>query len=265
MNDRSAQRLELLEEALASGGTLHLRDAAILCGVSEMTIRRDLSTQPSSMTLLGGRLVMTRYPGVTPVYDLTEQQASHYAVKYALCERVASTIEEGDTLFVDCGSTLIPLLNQLGRFTELTIVTYALNVASAVAALPNVRLILLGGAYCAASQSFDSDDVQGAIERIGINKAFISAAGVDCGRGVSCFHFHEVAPKQAAMASALQRFLIVDASKFGVIRPAYFATLNDFDVIVTNEMRAPELLARFTGQTLLVSSPPASICQMSHL
>ncbi len=146
MNDRSAQRLAMLQEALASGGTLHLRDAAELCGVSEMTIRRDLATQPSPLSLLGGRLVMASYPGVTPVYDLTEQQASHYHVKHRLCQRAASFIDEGDTLFIDCGSTLIPLLGQLSHFRELTVVTYALNVANTVAALPNVRLVLLGGA-----------------------------------------------------------------------------------------------------------------------
>ena len=92
MNDRSAQRMAMLQEALASGGTLHLRDAAKLCGVSEMTIRRDLSTQPSPISLLGGRLVMASYPGVTPVYDLTEQQSSHYQVKQRLCQRAASSV-----------------------------------------------------------------------------------------------------------------------------------------------------------------------------
>jgi len=80
------------------------------------------------------------------------------------------------------------------------------------------------------------------IERLGINKALISAAGVDLERGVSCFHFHEVAPKQAAIATAMQRLLVVDASKFGVVRPAYFAALDDFDVVVTDEKGAPQLL-----------------------
>ncbi len=90
---------------------------------------------------------MASYPGVTPVYDLTEQQASHYHVKHRLCQRAASFIDEGDTLFIDCGSTLIPLLGQLSHFRELTVVTYALNVANTVAALPNVRLVLLGGCF----------------------------------------------------------------------------------------------------------------------
>ena len=132
-------------------------------------------------------------------------------------------------------------------------VTYALNVANAVAALPNVRLVLLGGLFYAVSQSFGSDTMAAAIERLGINKALISAAGVDLARGVSCFHFHEVAPKQAAISTAMQRLLVVDASKFGVIRPAYFASLEDFDVIVTDEKGAPQLLTNPGGDVPTVS------------
>lgn len=253
INGRSALRISRLQEALACGGTLHLRDAAELCSVSEMTIRRDLTTQPSAISLLGGRLFMANYASAIPKYDLTEQQDSHYQAKYRLCQHALTFIEEGDTLFIDCGSTLIPLLSQLSHFQELTVVTYALNVANAVAALPNVRLVLLGGLFYAASQSFGSDTMAAAIERLGINKALISAAGVDLARGVSCFHFHEVAPKQAAISTAMQRLLVVDASKFGVIRPAYFASLEDFDVIVTDEKGAPQLLTNPGGDVPTVS------------
>ena len=73
INGRSALRISRLQEALACGGTLHLRDAAELCSVSEMTIRRDLTTQPSAISLLGGRLFMANYASAIPKYDLTEQ------------------------------------------------------------------------------------------------------------------------------------------------------------------------------------------------
>lgn len=255
MKDRSALRLATLQEALASGGTLHLRDAAELCGVSEMTIRRDVNAYPQVISLLGGRLVMAHTPGVTPVYDLTEQQASHYQAKNRLCQRAQGCIEDGDTLFVDCGSTLMPLMNQLSAYQDLTVITYALNIANAVAPLPNVRLVLLGGLFYPASQSFASDTMAESIERLGINKAFISAAGVDVQRGVSCFHFHEVQPKQAAMASAMQRLLVVDASKFGVVRPAYFASIGEFDVVVTDEERAPDLLRDEYSSLTTITAP----------
>lgn len=244
MNGRSAMRLARLQEALAGGGTIHLREAARLCGVSEMTIRRDVAASDGAMTFLGGRLVMADNPQFAPVYDLDEQQGSHYLAKHRLCQCAASFIDEGDTLFIDCGTTLMPLVSLLSGFRDLTVVTYALNVANAVGGLPNVRLVLLGGVYHSSSQSFGSEEMLPAIQRLGINKAFISAAGVDLQRGVSCFHFHEVAPKQAAIDTAMQCILVADASKFGVVRPAYFARLDAFDVVVTDAVAAPSLQAR---------------------
>ncbi|WP_405000935.1 hypothetical protein [Halomonas sp.] len=136
---------------------------------------------------------------------------------------------------MDCGTTLMPLVTGLPADQSLTVVTYALNVASAVSVLPGVRLILLGGVYHGASRSFASSAMGDAIRRLGINKAFLSAAGVHRLKGLSCFHFHEVAPKQAAIATAAYRLLVVDESKFGVIRPARFAGLEEVDEVITAE------------------------------
>lgn len=234
MRGRSAIRLARLQQALASGGTLRLADAARLCGVSEMTIRRDVAASGGIMTFLGGWLMMACDPQFAPLYDLDEQKGSHPLAKQRLCQRAASFIDEGDSLFIDCGTTLMPLVGALDAFEQLTVVTYALNVANAVSHLPNVRLVLLGGLFHASSSSFESDAMPATIRRLGINKAFISAAGIHPRQGASCFHFHEVLPKQAAIASAGQRILVSDGSKFGVIRPAVFAGLDEFDVIVTD-------------------------------
>lgn len=254
MKARGVARLEKLQEVLSQGGTLHLREAATLCDVSEMTIRRDLAQQERGdreIYLLGGRLLLKG--NMSAAYDVTEQQESRYPAKQALCRRVVAHIQEGDTLFIDCGSTLIPLLGMLDDFHELTVVTYALNVANVVAPLSNVRLVLLGGLYYSASQSFGSDQMAASIEGLGINKALISAAGVDAQRGVSCFHFHEVVPKRAAIATAMQRWLVADASKLGVVRPAYFASLTDFDVVVTDDEHASERLGCHPETTLGVT------------
>lgn len=254
MKARSLARLEKLQEILYRGGAVHLREAATLCDVSEMTIRRDLAQQEKGereIYLLGGRLLLKG--NMSAAYDVAEQQESRYPAKQALCRRIAAHIQDGDTLFIDCGSTLIPLLGMLGDFRELTVVTYALNVANVVASLNNVRLVLLGGLYYPASQSFGSDQIAASIEGFGINKALISAAGIDAQRGVSCFHFHEVAPKRAAIETAMQRWLVADASKFGVVRPAYFASLTDFDVVVTDDEDVSERLECHALSTLGVT------------
>ncbi|MBY5982607.1 DeoR/GlpR family DNA-binding transcription regulator [Halomonas sp. DP5Y7-2] len=250
MNQRSVQRQERLLQALAGGGSLRLADAAMLCGVSEMTLRRDVSSKGSPLMLMGGHLVRRDDPHFSPVYDLETQRDRGIDIKTRLCQRASSYVQDGDTLFIDCGTTLVPMVAELGQRRHLTVVTYALNVANAVSHLDSVRLILLGGLYQGVSQSFDGEDVARQIRSLGINRAFLSAAGVHLERGLSCFHFHEIIPKQAAIETAAQRILVFDDSKWGVLRPAFFGTLSDADIIVTHGEAAaaasasPEIAAR---------------------
>ena len=98
-------------------------------------------------------------------------------------------------------------------------------------------MILLGGVYVPSSDSFAGEESLEMLRRMGINKAFISAGGVDPARGVTCWNFHEVAVKQAAMASAVERHLVVDRSKFGVVKAVRFSQIEDFDSIITEEGR----------------------------
>ncbi|WP_106418444.1 DeoR/GlpR family DNA-binding transcription regulator [Salinicola tamaricis] len=236
MNGRSAQRLERLSEALKRAGTLPLAEAAALCGVSEMTIRRDIAASSGTIASFGGHLMMADNPQFAAAYHLDTQKDRFAAAKERLCREAAARVEEGDTLFIDCGTTLAPLCAQLPRQLNVTVVTYALNVANAFSQrdMPNMRLVVLGGLYYPASQSFGGQDVTTAIRRLGINKAFISAAGVQIDKGASCFHFHEVAPKQAAIEHAERSILVADESKLEVMRPAFFAELAEFDAVITS-------------------------------
>ena len=52
-------------------------------------------------------------------------------------------------------------------------------------------------------------------------------------RGATCAHFHEVAVKQKAVATAQKNILIIDDSKIGRVKPAFFAAADSFDVIYT--------------------------------
>ena len=57
METRRDERIHKLAQALKRTDKLHLKDAAQLLGVSEMTIRRDLTEPASTVVLLGGYIV----------------------------------------------------------------------------------------------------------------------------------------------------------------------------------------------------------------
>jgi DeoR family deoxyribose operon repressor len=105
--------------------------------------------------------------------------------------------------------------------------------------------MLLGGLFHTSSASFFSDEGLAYLERLGINKAFISAGGVHPQRGASCSNFHEVPIKQAAVRSAAQSFLVVDESKLDRVRPAFFAGLEPFSKIVVGGAPSAETLRVF--------------------
>jgi len=233
--DARTGRLDRLALALEHGASLRLRDAAALLDVSEMTVRRDLAAAGDTFRYLGGH-ILRQAPAARDRYDIDAERTAHVRGKVAASARAAAFVADGDAIFVDCGTTLPHLVRRIPESYRLTVVCYSLEVAALLAARPRVRLILLGGLYHPTSASFGSDESLALLAKVGINKAFVSAAGVHPTRGVSCMHFHEVPVKQAAMASAETRHLVVDASKFGRVKPAVFARADAFDSIVTDAL-----------------------------
>ncbi|RIX98207.1 DeoR/GlpR transcriptional regulator [Aureimonas flava] len=238
MRKPKTKRIESLGEALAARGVLHLREAAELLGVSEMTVRRDIAAHGERFAYLGGHIVNAADLGTggnSGPYVFADEADSHAKAKREACAHALTLLSPSETIFIDCGTTLVHLATLIPQEMPLTVVCYSLNVADPLRAKPNVRLVLLGGVYQPGSDSFSSDDSLESLSRIGLDAAFLSAGGIHADRGVSCSHFHEVAYKKRAMAAASRRYLVADASKQGRIRPAFFAVLGEFDAIVSED------------------------------
>jgi DeoR family deoxyribose operon repressor len=231
---RRRERLDRLRQAVADGSMLHLKDAARLLAVSEMTVRRDLAADDSQLACLGGYVFRAEAPGTAPRYAIDAENASHIQAKQEAARRAAALIEPGDTIFIDCGTTMPHLATSLPS-GPLTVVCYALNIADILCRRKETQVVLLGGLYYPASASFYGDDTLEQLRKLGLTRAFISAGGVDFTRGVSCSHFHEVPVKQGAMTSARHSYLVVDSSKLGRIRPAAFARLDAFDAVLSDD------------------------------
>ena len=211
-----------------------------MLAVSEMTVRRDIAACEGRFTYLGGYIFGGHNPaeheasGRRP-YVFAREAETNALGKRDACIRAAELIEPGDTIFIDCGTTLHELATRLPTVGPFTVVCYAMSIAEVVCKQPNLTVMMLGGLYQASSASFySSPESLEMLGRIGITKAFVSAGGVHVGRGVSCSNFHEVPIKQKALRTALKSFVVVDSGKFGVVRPAFFAPLNAFDAVVTD-------------------------------
>lgn len=73
METRRDERIGQLLQALKRSDKLHLKEAATLLGVSEMTIRRDLNSRSAPVVLLGGYIVLE--PRSASHYLLSDQKS----------------------------------------------------------------------------------------------------------------------------------------------------------------------------------------------
>lgn len=235
MVNRKTARIIQLADALSGRRVLHLRDAAALLGVSEMTIRRDVADNPGQFTFLGGHIVPAGDIDGDMPYELAREADSHAAAKREACVHAARHIRPDETIFIDCGTTLEYLVDLIPENYSITAVCYSLNVADRLTRKPNVRIVMLGGVYHPASASFSGNSGLETLDSLGINVAFLSAAGVDPGRGATCVHFHEVAVKQKVISLARESHLVVDLSKIGKLKPAFFAPMNVFRSVITED------------------------------
>lgn len=218
---------------------VRIRDLSQKLRVSEMTIRRDLDSlvQVNIADLIPGGAILKKIPSS----DLGEENYLFSAAgskmiqeKIKICRKAISLVEINDTITIDTGTTTEQLLQFIPSRLPLTIICFTLNILLKIHEKENWEIIFTGGRFHRNTLMFESPEVVELIKKMRINKAFISAAGIDEKLGVTCANHYEVETKRAVMQSSDTKILLSDSSKFGKVKIAYFADLKDFDLVITD-------------------------------
>ena len=231
MSRKREIRLDRIMRLLETHGFLRLKDAADALDVSEMTVRRDITSCDGRFTFLGGYITPAHKTPGGMGYILDRERAAHSALKQAASNAAIGLVRPGETVFLDCGTTIPYLASLLPANHDITVICYSMNVAEIVCKKPGTRVIMLGGLYEVSSASFSGSAALETLRGMAINTAFVSAGGVHAQRGVSCSNFHEVDVKQLALSRAVTKVLVVDSTKFDNVKPVLFGQLENFDVV----------------------------------
>ena len=101
METRRDDRIAQLLQALKRSDKLHLKEAANLLGVSEMTIRRDLNSDSAPVVLLGGYIVLE--PRSASHYLISDQKTRLVEEKRKAARLAATSSEASPGLLISCG------------------------------------------------------------------------------------------------------------------------------------------------------------------
>jgi len=206
-----AQRRQEILRAVR-GGTAHVGDLAESFGVSEMTVRRDLSALARDGKLErvhGGALHAGGEPGFAQI------EVERFDIKDRLGAAAAAMVQDGMTVMIDIGTSTLQMARHLhGR--KITVVTTNLAVVEELLPDPDIELVLPGGIVRRNYRSLVGVLAEDSLRQIKSDILFLGTSGVDLEVGVWDTTMVEVPIKRLMIAGANEVVLIADAAKFSM-------------------------------------------------
>jgi len=230
---------------LNENNILNTHDIMKQCNVSEITIRRDLAELESKGLLIRthGGAVKSKTTDMLFTYDLKINQ--NRQKKETICPLAVNYINEGDIIFVDCGTTLSLLAKYIIKFKNITVITTSLPVISELFNYPGIRLSLIGGEIDTERQATYGAIAENTIGNYHANKAFIGADGVSLKKGLSSYDEKEGAVTLKMMENSDEVFLLCDSSKIEKNSFVKFASINRIHHLITDKQITPEHLKMY--------------------
>lgn len=250
-----ARRDEILRR-LTLGQSVLAADLAVEFGVSEDAIRRDLRALAAE-----GRCRRV-YGGALPVPASSAPMAARrdkaWERKEALARAAALTIQRGELVFLDNGSTNLALVDFLPEDHELTVATNSVDIAAAVLRRADLQLMVIGGAVDTAIGGCVDASAVLAVSRLNIDRCFMGACSVSASKGISAIHGADASFKHALLGSSRQSLVLATNDKLDTTSPHRLVQVGGISLLVVEHNADKPVLKRLrqAGATLLVAAPP---------
>jgi DeoR family transcriptional regulator of aga operon len=235
--DTTTARRDRLAALVDDRGFLRVFDASEILGVSEVTVRGDLTALESA-----GRLVRV-HGGAMPAPHSAPEPTFEQALsleaesKRAIGELAASLVVSGQSVILDVGSTALAVAEALVRRADLVdvaVITNGLSIALALeAAIPRFTVVVTGGTLRPLQHSLVNPSASPFLESVHVDIAFIGCNGIDPVRGVTNVNYPEAEVKRRMVQSSTRRVLIADGSKFGQVHLGVIGAVAEFQQLVT--------------------------------
>ncbi|MFW6137600.1 MAG: DeoR/GlpR family DNA-binding transcription regulator [Spirochaetota bacterium] len=237
------ERIKKIITLLRYRNAVSIKELTRTLEVSEMTIRRDLGLleDDNIVELIpGGAILKQSTGGNNEKYLIENEETRRTREKLRIGQKAASLIEPNDTITLDVGSTTEYIAKFIQDEIPVTILCYALNILVEIYRKRGSNPIFAGGYFHPNTLMFESQEGIKLIKKTRADKCFISAAGFHKSLGITCANPYEIETKKAVISSSKSRILVLDSSKFGKTKIAYFADIKDFDIIITDNELSDE-------------------------
>jgi DeoR/GlpR family transcriptional regulator of sugar metabolism len=259
-----AGRKAELAAYVAERGEVTVSALAARFGVSADTVRRDLDQLDNEGLLIrthGGAVSAHALP--RPDTGLDVRLRIQVEAKETIGALAAQLVEDGSSLMVNGGTTVLALVRQLRNHRDLTIATNNLRLPMEIPTTCFRDLYVFGGPVRLVTQT-TSGPVQfhvsanGSEHPVRCDLALVAVGGVSADDGYSTSNLEDAAMMRDMMERATKVAVLVDSSKFGRRLFAQVAPLYRADYFITDAAPSPELAEALTAAEVQLVNPESS-------
>lgn len=233
------ERKEYILNEIHTNGKVQVVAMANRLQVSAETIRRDIDTlaETENIRRVHGGAIKMFYAEGEPSYNLREDM--NFDAKQAIGKEASLLINNGDTIFLDTGTTIEQLARFVSGKERLIILTNSLPTAMLLNESMSQqkftgKLIMLGGETSSHNQTISGSICEKMLERFYVDKAFISVGGISIERGISDYDLNEAEISKIACSISKEVIVLADESKIGVQSFSSIAPMDSVNAVISN-------------------------------
>lgn len=229
------RRNEILKLLRTNGGVLKMSDIISMYGVSHETARRDIEALQDKgyvKRIHGGAILNSKMRTLdfTIASDTDERGMEE---REAIGKMAASLINEGETVLLANGTTVLEVARHIKNFHHLTIITNSLPVINELIDT-TFEIYVLGGKIDNNELNMSGQLGVNSLMQIYADKAFIGAGGVSLKYGISDYSLQDASLRQEIVNRAGTVILVAHSEKFGNTSFSIGVPLSSISTIVTD-------------------------------
>ena len=247
------QRKDEILKALYERGHLEVRDISARFRISEATVRRDLRrlADEGLLELVYGGATLPRKNN----YSLRSRQTQNVEAKRVIGRLAADLVHNGDSLFLDSGTTVGCVVPHLFSKKDLSVITNSNLVAAQLSEHTDFNILQLGGKFRFERMDSVGPFAQTIVEQLRGYRAFVGADGMSLDFGLTCTDIETAHLYRTVIHHASETALLVDHTKFSAPTLYKMAEIDAINRLVTDRPAPPEWAEALERNGIDVISP----------
>jgi DeoR/GlpR family transcriptional regulator of sugar metabolism len=238
----SYERQEKIKRFIEAKRRVSIEQICEEFSVSTATARRDLDALAKDDTIQrihGGAIAVHNAPPEPPLSLRSAEQADE---KRQIGRAAAGLIKDGESVFLGSGTTVLEIAHNLRSRRNLTILTNSLLVMNALAGVPDITLVTLGGILRASEMSFIGHITEQALSELRADKVFMGIRAIDIKDGLTNDYLPETKTDRAILSIGRQVILVADHTKCERVSTTFVAPLTAINILITDTQAPPHFV-----------------------